>query len=92
MVGVIYNYIFLNILQEIENDQKEEEEEEEALVYNQNCLTFRLDEYKISKLIRKAIGIMKKEEIAEFICKDYTLIKHGHDFEILSKLGVLNTQ
>lgn len=47
-----------------------------------------MDEYKISKLMKKSVELMKKEELSEFIVKDFTLLKYGFDSEILKNLGV----
>jgi hypothetical protein len=47
-----------------------------------------MDEYKISKLIKKSVELMKMGELSEFIVKDFTLFKYGFDYEILKNLGI----
>jgi hypothetical protein len=47
-------------------------------------LNFIMDEYTISKLMRKSIELMKKGELSEFICRDLTMIKYGFDYNILN--------
>jgi len=43
-----------------------------------------MDEYKFSKILKKAIGYIKPCEVAEIVCKDLSMIKYGFDFEIIS--------
>lgn len=42
-----------------------------------------MDEYKMSKILKKGIGYVKPCELAEIICKDLNLISYGFDYEII---------
>lgn len=42
-----------------------------------------MDEYKISKILRKGIEYIKPCELAEIVCKDLKLISYGFDYDII---------
>ena len=49
------------------------------------CVSYYLDDYKISKVLSNSIKRMKKLEYSEIFVSDPTLVKFGEDFDILMK-------
>ncbi|EGR33673.1 hypothetical protein IMG5_045880 [Ichthyophthirius multifiliis] len=78
---IIYESPFCEKELSLENDENQIQ-----LIEKENfCLKYYLDEYNISKLLKNALRLMKKQEESIIICKDNKLIKYGIDYNIIKQ-------
>ncbi|EGR31346.1 hypothetical protein IMG5_112160 [Ichthyophthirius multifiliis] len=63
---------------------QEKDEKQIQLLENENqCMKFYIDEYKISRLLKRILKKMKKQEEAVIVCKNNKLITYGEDCNII---------